>query len=86
MLHNICISAVAIPLRSVSHGPWASCLGTHHPNVYNFSEAKVHGGLCGLMNVQVEGQGLMSQLGREHFQTVSTLAHLLLPQYASGAW
>ena len=25
MLHNICISAVAISLRWASHGPWASC-------------------------------------------------------------
>ena len=25
MLHNICISAVAMSLRGASRGPWASC-------------------------------------------------------------
>ena len=28
MLHNICISAVAMSLRCATRGPWASCFGT----------------------------------------------------------
>ena len=30
MLHNICISAVAMSLRWATRGPWASCWSNHH--------------------------------------------------------
>ena len=30
MLHNICMSAVAMSLRWANRGPWASCSSNHH--------------------------------------------------------